>query len=152
MIFRILEIYAKIIEGVMKILMGILLIVVALQVTGRYVPFIPRYLWTIEVSDFSLIWIIFLGSIIGVREEKHFFLDIFSDNLKPGMNKFIKMIYFICMYIVSLIFVMYGYQYFIMGCIQHSNLTGMNLGIIYISVPLSGISWIIFLTEKIYKK
>jgi len=149
---RILETYTRVLEKIIIILMGALLISVALQVMGRYVPFIPRYLWTEEVANFSLIWTIFLGSIIGVREGKHFFVDFLPKNLSPGLNKAVRVIYYIFMYGVVLIFVIFGYRFFLMGYIQESELTGLNLGAIYISVPLAGISWFIFLAENIYKE
>jgi len=152
MIQRILETYTRVLEKIIIILMGALLISVALQVMGRYVPFIPRYLWTEEVANFSLIWTIFLGSIIGVREGKHFFVDFLPENLSPGLNKAVRVIYYTFMYGVVLIFVIFGYRFFLMGYIQESELTGLNLGAIYISVPLAGISWFIFLAENIYKE
>jgi len=74
MIFRIIDIYAKIITKLITICMYILLFSVGLQISGRYIPFIPRYLWPLEVSNFSLIWLVFLGSIIGLRGRKYLFL------------------------------------------------------------------------------
>lgn len=153
MIHRILEIYAKILTVLMTIMMYLLLFAVALQVMGRYIPFVPRYLWPLELTNFSLIWLIFLGSVIAVRERKHFFVDLFPDNLKPGPDKFLKILYFFVLYSVCLIFIFFGYRYFVKwGLIQTSDLTGLNLGVVYFSVPFAGVSWFIFLTEDLYKE
>ena len=53
---------------------------------------------------------------------------------------------------MTFVFIFYGYHYVIKwGMIQNSDITGMNLGLVYISVPFAGISWLIFLAEDFYK-
>ena len=45
-----------------------------------------------------------------------------------------------------------GYRYFTKwGLIQESDITGINLGWLYVSVPISGVSWLVFLVEGILK-
>jgi len=56
------------------------------------------------------------------------------------------------MYGVSLVFVVFGYKFLKMGLIQESETIGLNMGFIYVSVPLAGISWLIFLGENIYRE
>ncbi len=151
--FKICEWYARLLHKLLIILGITLLISVALQVAGRYIPFIPRYLWTLEVTNFSLIWMVFLGSIIGLREGKHFYVDIFSFHgkaLNPTFHTILRVIYYLVVFAVTLIFIFYGYQYFVKwGMIQSSDITGINLGWLYASVPLSGVSWLLFLIENI---
>ncbi len=43
MIFRMIDIYAEIINKLITICMYALLFSMSLQVAGRYIPFIPRY-------------------------------------------------------------------------------------------------------------
>lgn len=152
MVFRILDIYAKIINRLIIISMYTLLFSMSLQIAGRYIPFIPRYLWPLEVTNFSLIWLVFLGSIIGVRGRRHFFVDIFGEDISPKLSKIIDVIYFFVLYSMAIIFIFFGYEYFVKwGLIQNSDITGVNMGFLYFSVPFSGISWLIFLTEDLYK-
>jgi len=152
MIFRMIDIYAEIINKLITICMYALLFSMSLQVAGRYIPFIPRYLWPLEVTNFSLIWLVFLGSIVGVRGRKHFFVNIFGENISPKLTKAIDVIYFFVLYSMTFIFIFFGYKYVVnWGLIQNSDITGMNMGFLYFSVPFSGISWLIFLTEDLYK-
>jgi TRAP-type C4-dicarboxylate transport system permease small subunit len=52
-----------------------------------------------------------------------------------------------------MVFIVYGYSYFVKwGMIQSSDITGINLGWLYVSVPLSGISWLLFLVESFLKE
>ncbi len=152
MILRIIDAYATLLNKLMVLLMYVLLLAVTIQVMGRYIPFIPRYLWPLEVTNFALIWLIFIGSILGIKERKHFFVDLFPD-CSPAMDKFLKILYYVVVYVVCFIFVVFGYEYFTKwGLIQTSDLTGLNLGFIYFSVPFAGISWLIFLTADLYKE
>lgn len=152
MIFRMIDIYAKFINKLITICMYALLFSMSLQITGRYIPFIPRYLWPLEVTNFSLIWLVFLGSIIGVRGRRHFFVDIFGENISPKLSRAIDVIYFFVLYSMTIIFIFFGYKYFLeWGLIQNSDITGMNMGFLYFSVPFTGGSWLIFLTEDLYK-
>jgi TRAP-type C4-dicarboxylate transport system permease small subunit len=133
-----------------------LLFAVALQVAGRYIPFIPRYLWTLEVTNFSLIWMIFIGSIVGLRDNRHFTVDIFQfkgQSINPIFAKFLRVLYYFVILVITYVFIVYGYQYFMKwGLIQSSDITGINLGWLYASVPFAGISWFIFLIEGFLKE
>lgn len=151
MFFRFLDLYESMIQKIVILFMYILLFSLTLQVSGRYINFIPRYLWTVEVVNFSLIWLVFAGSIVGIRGRKHFFVNIFG-KISSGLEKWIDAIYFFALGSVALVFIFYGYYYFVnFGLIQHSVITGMNLGCVYITVPFAGISWLIFLVEDFYK-
>lgn len=145
--------YAYILEFSLKILGLSLLFAVTMQVAGRYVPFIPPYLWTLELSNFSLIWSVFIGSILGLRDKRHFLVDIFIvRQVSPYFNFILKTVYYIVMFTVSYIFIAEGYDYFVdWGLIQSSEITGVNLGFLYFSVPFAGISWLIFLFEQLIK-
>lgn len=151
--FEFCNVYAHILNLVLKILGFSLLFAVTMQVAGRYVPFIPPYLWTLELSNFSLIWAVFIGSILGLRERRHFLVDIFiGRQLSPYFNLVLKIIYYVVIFTVTYVFITEGYGYFVdWGLIQNSEVTGINLGFLYFSVPFAGISWLIFLTEQLIK-
>ena len=149
--FNILDLYTKFINVLIVVLMYILLLDVTIQVFGRYVSFIPRFLWTIEFANFILIWIVFLGSIIAVKHGKHFFVNCFSDDISLKFEYTLRIIYYVVMFIVTFVFIIFGFKFFKIGCKQGSMILGINLGIIHISVPFTGISWLIFLVDDFYK-
>ena len=51
--------------------------------------------------------------------------------------------------LMALVFAWYGYQFAQFGYIQNSELSGINMLSIYISFPLAGISWLLFLADSI---
>jgi TRAP-type C4-dicarboxylate transport system permease small subunit len=156
MFFKFCAAYARFLDA-MLIVAGLTLIFsVGIQVAGRYVWFIPPYLWPLEVTNFALIWGIFIGSAVCVREEKHFNVDIFQmggKGVNPALNKFLRILYYAVVGCMTFIFIYYGWIYFIRwGMIQSSDITGVNLGWLYISVPFAGVSWLLFLVENVIKE
>jgi TRAP-type C4-dicarboxylate transport system permease small subunit len=149
-ISNMLKKYEGFINNLIVVLMSILIIDVFIQVLGRYVPFIPNFLWTMELANFLLIWIVFFGSIIGVARGKHFFIDLFSSRTSLLLNTFLKTVYYTVMLVVSFVFIFYGYKFVLMGWKQSSMVLDINLGIIHIVVPITGISWLMFLLNDLY--
>ena len=151
MFFKICDLYAKFLDFLLHIAGLALLFAVGLQVAGRYVPFIPPYLWTLEVTNFALIWGVFIGSILGIREGRHFFVDIFQykgQGINPTLNFCLRALYYVILSCLIFVFTYYGWIYFAKwGLIQSSDITGVNLGWLYAAVPLSGASWLLFMIE-----
>ena len=154
--FRICDAYAGFLHVMIFALGCTLIFSVGLQVAGRYVPFIPPYLWTLEVTNFSLIWAIFIGSILGVRYERHFIVDVFGmggTKINPKLNLCLRLLYYASALAITGVFCRYGWEYFRgWGMIQTSDITGVNLGWLYASVPLSGASWLLFIIENFTKE
>ncbi len=146
---QIATLYTRILEIFIIVLIAALLLSVALQVLGRYVPFIPRYLWTVEVANVSLTWVIFVGAAIGVKESRHFVVDFLPNTIPPAFQLVTRVSYYFLMYFVTAVFIFYGYRFFLMGYVQESQVTGLNLGVVYLSVPVSGLSWLLFITDNL---
>src|SRR6187551_2250142 len=68
--------YARLLDIVVVLCVGILVIPVTLQIFSRYTELIPSYIWTEEMARFMFIWTIMIGAMIGVRESTHFEVDV----------------------------------------------------------------------------
>ena len=153
---KICDAYIKLLN-VLIVITGIaLLFAVAIQVGGRHVPFIPLWLWPMEIVNFGLVWMIFMGSVVALREKEHFTVDVITMILKkrniPVINVAVNVIYYFIAFSIALVFTRYGYTFFTQwGLIQRSDLTGLNLGYIYFAVPFAGFSWFVLLIESLYK-
>ncbi len=156
MFFKFCDAYARLLNYLIIILGLALIFAVGMQVAGRYIWFIPLYLWPLELTNFSLIWAIFVGSILGVREGKHFMVDIFSvggRSVSPKFSFALRVLYYLTLAAMTFVFIYYGWQFFVKwGLIQQSDITGISLGYQYFSVPFAGISWLLFMIEGILKE
>ncbi len=76
---RVTAAYAKLLEILLAVCVGILVIPVTLQIISRYTPFIPSYIWTEEMARFLFVWTIMIGAMVGVQEAQHFEVDVWPD-------------------------------------------------------------------------
>ncbi len=144
-----LERYHRLLKVVLTLLMGVMIIPVSLQILSRYVEIIPRYIWTEEAARFCFVWIIMVGSMVAVRDGTHFDVDLLPYPNSQRQKGFSQLIVHLGMILVALVFAWYGYDFAEFGFIQTSEMSGINMLSIYISFPLAGVTWILFLLEKI---
>ena len=133
----------------MTLLMALMIIPVTMQIISRYTGVVPRYIWTEEVARFCFVWIIMIGSMVAVRDGTHFDVDLMpapNTRREAGVS---KLIVHLCMALMAVVFVWYGTQFARFGSIQTSEMSGINMLSIYVAFPLAGMSWILFLIEKI---
>ena len=90
-----------------------------------------------------------IDSMIAVRDGTHFDVDLLPEPLTPRGRAVSRLIVHSLMALMALIFVRYGFVFAKSGFIQSSEMSGINMLSIYISFPLAGLSWLVFLAEKI---
>ena len=133
----------------MTALMALLIIPVSLQIFSRFIGFIPRYIWTEEVSRFCLVWIIMLGAMIAVRDGTHFDLDVLPKARTVRGEVVRRLIVNAGIATVAAIFVIFGYRFAEFGYAQSSELAGLNMMTIHIAWPIAGLAMLLFIAEKV---
>lgn len=146
---RLLDGYTRILKVALTVLMGAMIVPVTLQILSRYVSFLPRYIWTEEVARFCFVWIIMIGSMIAVRDRAHFDVDLLPHPKTPRQKGIAELVVHFGMMLMAVAFVWYGVGFARFGAIQTSEMSGINMLSIYISFPLAGVTWVVFLLEKI---
>jgi TRAP-type transport system small permease protein len=144
----VLDYYYRLLRVLLTSLMALLIVPVSLQILSRYTGLIPRYIWTEEVARFCFIWIIMIGSMIAVRDGVHFDVDVLP---RPRTNRgrgLSLMVVHGAMMLMALVFSWYGIGFAEFGYIQTSELSGINMLSIYVSFPMAGFTWVLFLLEK----
>ena len=130
-------------------LMAVMIIPVTLQITSRFIDFVPRYVWTEEAARLCLIWLIMLGATIAVRDGTHFDVDVLPTPHTARGHAVGRIVVHVAMFLVALIFIAFGWRFAMFGWDQNSELTGINMLTIHAAWPLSGVCWFLFLLEKI---
>jgi TRAP-type C4-dicarboxylate transport system permease small subunit len=144
-----LDFYYRTLKVCLTLLMLLMIVPVLLQILSRYSGIIPRYIWTEEAARFCFVWIIMIGSMIAVRDESHFKVDLLPQPETLRQEGIDSLVVHIAMLLMSLVFVWYGCIFGQFGFVQSSEMSGINLLSIYISFPLSGLTWAVFLMERI---
>lgn len=155
---RVLDAYYRLLKILVGGLMAALIVPVAMQILGRpmtlpligEVRLVPRFLWTEEVALFLFIWIVMLGSIIAVREGTHFHVALLPEPRTRRARAAMRLIVHLAMGVLAWFFATDGWHYaFGFGARQVGDVVPVSLLVIYVTVPLAGIGWGIFLVERI---
>lgn len=142
--------YYRLLKLVLTVLMTALIVPVAMQILSRYTGIIPRYIWTEEIARFCFVWIILVGSMIAVRDGTHFDVDVLPHSDNPMVELVMRLVVYAAMLAVAFTFVVWGYDFAILGSRQRSEIFGLPMLTIYGAWPLAGATWIVFLIEKIW--
>lgn len=141
--------YHSFLKLMLTALMFVLLIPVTLQIFSRYVGFIPRYIWTEELARFCFIWIVLVGAMIAVREGTHFTADFLPHPKSQRLEAVIRMFADFVVFLVALIFVVWGWPLVKFGLMQESEMAELPMVYIYVAWPIAGITSILFLGERL---
>jgi TRAP-type transport system small permease protein len=138
--------YSRLLHWLLAVSVAVLVIPVSLQVFSRFTDLLPHYIWTEEMARLLFIWMIMIGAMLGVRESRHFIVDVWpsrTGRLSAALNLFASL----AVLLFSLIFVWFGIEFTRFGWYRISELAELPLWMIHIAFPLAGVSWIAFLGE-----
>ena len=144
-----LEKYDRLLRIVLTLLMGLMTIPVSLQILSRFTGIIPRYIWTEEAARFCFVWMVMIGSVIAVREGTHFRVELLRQPRTERGLAVGRVVVHLAMLAMALVFAGYGVGFARFGWVQTSEMSGINMLSIYASFPLAGVSWALFLLEKL---
>lgn len=145
-----LDVYYRTLQILLTLLMLLMIAPVLLQILSRYLEFFPRYIWTEEVARFCFVWIVMIGSMIAVRDQSHFKVDLLPHPDTDRQRGFGDLTVHVAMMLMALVFAWYGFEFAKFGLRQKSEMSGINMLSIYISFPLAGVTWAAFLLERIF--
>lgn len=140
----------RLLKLILTVLMFVLIVPVAMQILSRYTGVIPRFIWTEEMARFCFVWIILIGAMIAVRDGTHFDVDILPHSSNPMVEKAMKLLCHFAMGVVALTFIIYGYDFAVLGSRQRSEIASLPMLTIYIAWPIAGITWLLFLAERVW--
>ncbi|WP_413717768.1 TRAP transporter small permease [Silicimonas sp. MF1-12-2] len=145
-----LEGYYRLLKILLTVLMGALIVPVTMQILSRYTGLIPRYIWTEEIARFCFVWIILIGAMIAVRDGTHFDVDVLPHSADRHVEFGFKFFVNLAVLIMALSFMWWGWDFYILGSRQRSEIFGLPMWMIYVAWPLAGATWTLFIIERIY--
>ena len=144
---RVIDGYHRVLTWLMVATVLILLVPVSLQIFSRFTDLIPRYLWTEEMSRFLFIWMVMLGAMIGIREHTHFEVDVWP-TLRARAHAGLAIVADSLVLVFALVFVWWGIEFTRFGWNQTSEIADLPMWMIFISWPIAGLTWVLFLGER----
>lgn len=146
---RLLDLLYWTLKVALTFLIAALIVPVTMQVLSRYTGIVPRYIWTEELARFCFVWVIMVGSMIAVRDDTHFDVDLLPVPETARGFGIAKLVRHLAMTVLALAFIWYGRPFVNQGLMQTSEIAELPMVTIYVAWPLAGAVWLIFLAEKI---
>ena len=133
---------------------GFLVIDVVWGVFTRYVMG-HQSPWTEELARMLLIWVSLLGASIGFIRQSHLGVDYFVGKLSEKWQTIGQFIVYLLVAFFSAVVLIYGGYRLVYSALQNgqpSPALKIEMGYVYLAVPISGFFIIIFSIETMYEK
>jgi TRAP-type C4-dicarboxylate transport system permease small subunit len=135
-------------RGLLAVAVAILIVPVSLQIFSRYTELIPSYIWTEEMARFLFVWMIMIGAMLGIREGRHFVVDVWPD-LPPRPLAVLRLVSDLAVLVFAFVFVWAGYEFTRFAWNRISELAELPLWLIHIAWPITGLTWLLFTGEHV---
>jgi TRAP-type transport system small permease protein len=139
--------YGRLLDMLLVATVAVLIVPVSLQIFSRFTALIPSYIWTEEMARFFFIWMIMIGSMVGIRDGAHFDVDLWPE-LRPRANALLRIVGNVFILVFALVFIWYGIRFVQFGWSQNSELAELPMPFIFAAWPLAGLTWVLFLGER----
>ena len=144
---RLSEWYTRLLSALLALSVAILVVPVTLQIVSRYTDLIPSWIWTEEMARFFLVWMIMIGSMVGVREGMHFTVDLWP--ALTGRRRAAFDVLAGCFVLLfAFVFVWWGWEFTEFAWLRISELAELPLWLIHMAWPITGVTWLIFAGER----
>ena len=143
------EWYARLLSWLLAFAVAVLIIPVSLQIFSRYTQLIPAYIWTEEMARFLFIRMVMIGAMIGVREGSHFEVDDWPD-LGAKATAALQLASGACILLFAFVFLWAGGEFTRFAWNRVSELADLPLWMIHIAWPVTGLTWVLFQSERMW--
>ena len=144
---KLIDGYYRLLNLLLVVTVAVLVVPVAIQILSRHTDFIPSWIWTEEMARFLFVWMIMIGSMVGIRDGSHFDVDLWPE-LAPRANALLRVVADLFVLVMALVFIWYGIRFVQLGWDQTSELAELPMVWIFIAWPLAGLTWVVFLGER----
>ena len=147
-------ILGKLTAGINGLLFLILLgmgLVLGANIVMRFV-FENPIAWSNVVTRYAYIYIVLLGTAISYIEGSHAQIDFVYDSFSRRARAVFDLFHYLAMLLLCGILIFFGAKHVITMWPVHSPVVkSLSVGVVYLSVPASGILMVIFLLKKIFE-
>lgn len=142
----------KVLEVVCSIVLVVMIVTVLFQVFSRTVLNSPNTI-TEELVRFGLVWLSMLGSAYVVGKKSHLAVTLLSDNLNGRNKRLLTIVVQVLFLLFAAIIMVYGgWQAVSVTMGQISPSLSIPMGLVYLSVPVSGVLMFIYSLLNLLEK
>ena len=142
--------YVRLLSWLLAFAVAVLIVPVSLQIFSRYTQLIPSYIWTEEMARFLFIWMVMIGAMIGVREGSHFEVDVWP-TLGVKATAALQLAVSVFILLFAFVFLWAGWEFTRFAWNRVSELADLPLWMIHVAWPLTGLTWFVFQSERMWE-
>jgi TRAP-type C4-dicarboxylate transport system permease small subunit len=139
----------SLVENLIVVLFGGFVLLVFAEVVARYVFNWPL-IWSAELAKFLFVWVIMLGTAIGVYRGAHLGFDLILNLLPLKAQTYLSIVNRIVMLVFVSIIIVKGFELSIAARYTLSPAMEIPMILPYLALPVSGILMGIYLLHSIY--
>ena len=145
------NIVTKIVGAVLILILAALSCCCILQVFTRYV-LNDSLTWTEELARFCFIWGGILGIVLAFREKTHARIMILVDRFPKKISGFLEFFANLLAVYMGYLMIRYGWEMTVSGMNVLSPQLNIPMGLVYASVPITGLLVILFMLFALIRK
>ncbi|MGC0251798.1 TRAP transporter small permease [Pseudactinotalea sp. Z1748] len=134
--------------ALIAVALAVMVLVVAYQILGRYLPFLSRALWTEEIARMCLIWLVFLGAAVGVRTSEHFLIDLIPKRISDRAQRVIITLGLALVTVVAVVLFIGSLSFVETGTGRTSTTSGLSLVYSFTAPLVSAVLMVLFSIES----
>lgn len=137
------------VEAFTALVLAFMTILVLLQVIYRYVLSIP-FPESQELAVYAMVYIVTFGSTIAVYRKSHIAVNFVVDNCPPKLALIVRCIAYISLLVFFYLLVSEGWALTMRSMRQMSPTTGIPVGYIMGTIPVTAAISILYVLEQLY--
>lgn len=145
MIFRLLS---RLVEGLIILGATVIVAMVTTEVILRYI-FSHSLIFTEELSRYLMVWIVFLGSALAIRDGSHIRISILVSRLSPRLQHLTQLTAYGLTLIFLTVITIEGLKILPRQLYQMCITINISLFYFYLAIPVGSILMVIFLLPSI---
>lgn len=158
-----MRLYVKLIDLINKLLIKVIGIVMLLMTAFVFIQVICRYIfnftlpWTEELARYLMIWAVFLGAAVSLRQSNLIALEILVQFTPKSISKIIQIIAQVISLIFFVVLVNTGMDMLKISGFETAPVTKLPMSIVYSSLPVSMVLMIlnsiaVFIEKNVLKE
>ena len=131
------------VEWMCLALMVVLAVDLMLGVFSRYV-LVRTFTWYDEIARAAFVWVVFLGTAVGVRRHAHFRLQLLVDRLPGALQRAALTVGLSTIVGFSLALMWHGWAFLQLGRLQTLPVMGVSKAWVYAAMPVGSVVTVLY--------
>ncbi|NIS78979.1 MAG: TRAP transporter small permease subunit [Anaerolineales bacterium] len=143
-----MRLLSRLVEGLIILCASVIVTIVTIEVVLRYV-FSLSLIFTEELARYLMVWIVFLGGAIAVRDDSHIRINILTKRIRPRLRVLARLIAHGLSVFLLVVLSMEGIKILGRQLDQMCITINISMFYFYLAIPVGSILMIIFILPKI---